>query len=165
MTDRELLEQALKALKLAYAGIDAITVHGKAITALEQRLAQPERVNQCGETCERAKLCATCARGLDEQPQRTHWEGCEEVHPECRKQEPIAWVTGWHDGHCVIRAVDPALMLPVGAALYTAPQRQLQGLTEEEIKALPQWYPSHETAAVLPLIRAVEAKLREKNNG
>ena len=27
------------------------------------------------------------------QTQGTHWEGCEEVHPECRKpeQEPVAW--------------------------------------------------------------------------
>ena len=24
-------------------------------------------------------------RELMQQPQRTHWEGCEEVHPECRK--------------------------------------------------------------------------------
>ena len=27
------------------------------------------------------------------EPQTTHWEGCEAVHPECRKpeQEPVAW--------------------------------------------------------------------------
>ena len=43
------------------------------------------------------------------------------------------------------------------------PEREWQGLTDEEIKMLPQWYPSHETAAALPLIRAVEAKLRERN--
>lgn len=42
-------------------------------------------------------------------------------------------------------------------------KREWVGLKEEEIKALPQWFPSHETAAVLPLIFAVEAKLREKN--
>lgn len=42
---------------------------------------------------------------------------------------------------------------------------QWQGLTDEEIKAMPQWFPSHETAAVLPLIRAIEAKLKEKNHG
>jgi len=35
--------------------------------ALRAALAQPEPRNQCGETCERAKLCAVCARGLDEQ--------------------------------------------------------------------------------------------------
>ena len=33
--------------------------------------------------------CATenpCLKGLA-QPQRTHWEGCEEVHPECKAME------------------------------------------------------------------------------
>jgi hypothetical protein len=50
------------------------------------------------------------------------------------------------------------------APLVTAPQpREWVGLTEEEIKALPQWFPSYETAAVMPLIRAIEAKLKERN--
>jgi hypothetical protein len=30
-------------------------------------LAQQEPRNQCGETCERAKLCAVCARGLEQE--------------------------------------------------------------------------------------------------
>jgi len=38
----------------------------KAITALKAALEQPKPRNQCGETCERAKLCAICARGLKE---------------------------------------------------------------------------------------------------
>jgi hypothetical protein len=42
-------------------------------------------------------------------------------------------------------------------------KREWVGLTDEEIKTLPQWFPSHESAAVMPLIRAFEAKLREKN--
>jgi len=80
------------------------------------------------------------------------------------EQEPVAWVTGWHDGHCVIRAANPAAILPIGVALYTTPpRREWASMTEEEIKALPQWFPSHETAAVMPLIRAIEAKLKEKN--
>jgi len=39
-----------------------------AIAAADQWLDAPP-TNQCGETCERAKLCATCARGL-EQPEQ-----------------------------------------------------------------------------------------------
>ena len=29
------------------------------------------------------------------EPQTTHWEGCEAVHPECRKpeQKPVAWMS------------------------------------------------------------------------
>ena len=33
---------------------------------LRAALAQPEKTNQCAETCERAKLCAVCASGVDE---------------------------------------------------------------------------------------------------
>ena len=33
---------------------------------LRAALEQLEPRNQCGETCERAKLCATCARGLEQ---------------------------------------------------------------------------------------------------
>jgi hypothetical protein len=36
-----------------------------ALAALEQ----PEPRNQCGETCERAKLCAVCAKGLEQPAQ------------------------------------------------------------------------------------------------
>jgi hypothetical protein len=35
-------------------------------------LAQQEPRNQCGETCERAKLCAVCARGLEQQEQKPY---------------------------------------------------------------------------------------------
>lgn len=156
MTDRELMQQALDAM--GTVGADWICEASHHAKKDRHKLGEPCPLQQ------RWHIAYQALRERLAQPERTHWEGCEEVHPECRKQEPIAWVTGWHDGHCVIRAVDPALMLPIGAALYTAPQRrEWVGLTEEEIKALPQWFPSHETAAVLPLIRAIEAKLREKN--
>lgn len=51
----------------------------------------------------------------------------------------------------------------IGKPLPWKPDELWVGLTDEEIKALPEWFPSHETAAVLPLIRAIEAKLKEKN--
>jgi hypothetical protein len=47
---------------------------------------QQERRNQCGETCERAKLCATCARGLEAEQQEL--ERAEPV-----QAEPVAWMT------------------------------------------------------------------------
>ena len=38
------------------------------------------------------------------------------------------------------------------------------GLTDEEIKSLPSWWPSYEDApALIKLVKDVEAKLREKN--
>jgi len=59
-------------------------------------------------------------------------------------------------------AFDKAMLIEAIKAKLK-PEREWQGLTDEEIKMLPQWYPSHETAAVMPLIRAIEAKLKEKN--
>jgi hypothetical protein len=51
--------------------------------------------------------------------------------------------------------------------LYTTPpQRQWVGLTNDEIKSLPSWWPSYEDApALIQLVKDVEAKLREKNGG
>ena len=38
------------------------------------------------------------------------------------------------------------------------------GLTDEEIKSLPSWWPSYEDApALIQLVKDVEAKLKEKN--
>ena len=59
-------------------------------------------------------------------------------------------------------AFDKAMLIEAIKAKLK-PEREWVGLTDEEIKMLPQWYPSHETAAALPLIRAVEAKLKERN--
>jgi hypothetical protein len=36
-------------------------------------------------------------------------------------QEPVAWVTGFYAGRCVIKTINPAAILPVGVALYTTP--------------------------------------------
>lgn len=77
---------------------------------------------------------------------------------------------GWtkfnpHTGEELADSTPGDALLEVGfCPLYTTPPRgEWVGLTDEEVKALPQWFPSHETAAVLPLIRAIEAKLKEKN--
>jgi len=43
-------------------------------------------------------------------------------------------------------------------------QRKWIGLTNEEIKSLPSWWPSYEDApALIELVKDVETKLREKN--
>ena len=76
------------------------------------------------------------------------------------EQEPVAWVTGWHDGRCVIRAANHAAILPIGIALYTAPpRREWVGLTGEEIADLTLAYAGYPVR----LTEAIEAKLKEKN--
>ena len=46
---------------------------------------------------------------------------CESWEPPKEKQKPVAYITGFHNGHCVIQPTDPAVVLPVGMALYRAP--------------------------------------------
>jgi len=78
--------------------------------------------------------------------------------------EPVAYVTGFHGGHCVIEPIDRANVLPVGMALYRAPTEWV-GLTDEEVSEIIDreigfnscWGPEEAFA------RAIEAKLREKN--
>lgn len=69
MTDREIMQQALDAM------MDAMRVSGgisdkmfESVNAISERLAQPDPRNQCGETCERAKLCAVCLAEMGTQP-------------------------------------------------------------------------------------------------
>ena len=83
--------------------------------------------------------------------------------------EPVAYVTGFHNGHCVIQPTDPAVVLPVGMALYRAPTEWV-GLTDKEIQDLgylsekfdasnSEWFDRWGFA------QAIEAKLKEKNGG
>jgi hypothetical protein len=62
------------------------------------------------------------------------------------------------------RLLGPYLEYDCDRCDYTFTQRQWVGLTDEEIKSLPSWWPSYEDApALVQLVKDVEAKLREKN--
>jgi hypothetical protein len=59
------------------------------------------------------------------------WEAYQAAHASQRKRidelrdaidDPVASVTGYHGGHCVIEPLDRARLLPVGMALYSSPQ-------------------------------------------
>jgi sulfur relay (sulfurtransferase) DsrC/TusE family protein len=65
----------------------------------------------------------------------------------------------WFDGEKVVTQEIPE------SEVYAA-QRPWVGLTDEEIKFLPSWWPSYEDApALIKLVKDVEAKLKEKNGG
>ena len=81
------------------------------------------------------------------------WSQAQASTPE---QKPVAYVTGFHNGHCVIQPTDPAVVLPAGMALYRAPTEWV-GLTDDEIAQL--MYTQFDFA------HAIEAKLKEKNHG
>jgi hypothetical protein len=80
------------------------------------------------------------------------------------EQKPVAYVTGFHNGHCVIQPTDPALVLPVGMALYRSPKEWV-GLTDEEVYQAESgcWFLDELDKTLFA--RAIEAKLREKNHG
>lgn len=67
MNHREVMQQALEAL-ITPDGSGCDEWRRDVIDSLRAALAQQEPRNQCGETCERAKLCAVCARGLEHEP-------------------------------------------------------------------------------------------------
>ena len=73
------------------------------------------------------------------------------------EQKPVAYVAGFNNGHCVIQPTDPALVLPVGMALYRAP-REWVGLTAYEIQEI---YSGNQHWGNFAC--AIEAKLKEKN--
>ena len=132
MTDRELMQMALDALEWCY-DVTEWPANGKS--------AQDKAIEAL-----RARLA---------QPEP---EELGEVIPADEEQlkriakliepEPVAWM---HDSH-----------VGFNVPLYTAPpQREWQGLTDEEITETLKRFGLGERAA---LARAIEAKLKEKNN-
>jgi len=81
------------------------------------------------------------------------------------EQEPVAYLCENAVGHKYFRWKKPqSVFKPI--ALYTAPpQREWQGLTDEEVGMLTVFDGLHHVEAPLlaKFIRAIEAKLKEKN--
>ena len=94
MTDRELMQQAADKLSImvGYPGLRLYHEDIRAVlTSLQERLAQP---------------------------QRTHWEGCGEVHPEC-KQPRREWVGLTEEElEAVDKTIDKFVPLPEAKRLY-----------------------------------------------
>jgi hypothetical protein len=148
-TLREAAQQALEALESLFTlQMNYILLEQRedAISALKAALEQPETRNQCGETCERAKLCAVCARGLEE-------------------QEPVAWASKRELAR--IKDFDSTIYANGGfdgaVPLYTAPpRREWQGLSEQERHRL--WRKLGEGEGIDEYAEAIEQALKEKNN-
>ena len=77
-------------------------------------------------------------------------------------QEPVAYVTGVYGGRFTYEPLNRAIVLPTGMALYATPQHTATwvGLTDEDKQKLAAAQFGWED-----LCLAVEAKLKEKNNG
>jgi hypothetical protein len=91
----------------------------------------------------------------------------ESAPPAAAVQEPVAVVSGYYGGQCVILPTDPARLFNSGTAFYTTPpivatplaaqQKPWVGLADEELYAVRGTMSPEEIA------RAIEAILKEKN--
>ena len=96
---------------------------------------------------------------------------CGEREALAQTQEPVAVVSGYYGGQCVILPIDPARIFNSNTALYTAPpQRTWVGLTDKEVRDLWSWSATSEAEKTAntqqhAFARAIEAKLKERNNG
>lgn len=150
---RQAAEQSLEALEI-YLTMDTVEeshllevdIAPKAITALRAALAEPEPRNQCGETCERAKLCAICAKGLEE--------------PE---HKPVAWydsLSGWTDFGPYRPHRKPSSPSAEWIPLYASPpKKEWVSLTDEDLEV---FFLNEDGVR---FARYIEAKLKEKNHG
>jgi hypothetical protein len=78
--------------------------------------------------------------------------------------EPVAYVTGYYNGRCVVAPLDPALLIPSGTAFYNAPPRkEWVGLTDVERHRLWEITPP-EYEDTFAFAHAIENKLKEKNS-
>ena len=82
-------------------------------------------------------------------------------------QEPVAVVSGYYGGQCVILPIDPARIFNSNTALYTTPpQRTWVGLTDEdkhEIELRAGITEDDDGYIVSQVFKLIEAKLKEKN--
>ena len=160
MTDRELMQQALDALKhlclhsAAIKGYDGEQVQ-TAINALRARLAQPE--NDFNPDWD---AMAVMVEEQQRMAKRIEELEARLAQPE---QEPVAW--RFHDRNMWCY-VDHLTDLPQDKfkPLYTTPpQREWVGLTDEEYEAMAEKHVTNCYFDTLTYARAIEAKLKEKN--
>jgi hypothetical protein len=102
------------------------------------------------------------AESWDEAQARAHTP--DDIKKIKSRWEPVAYTTGFYNGHCVIEPIDRVTVLPVDTALYRAPTEWV-GLTDEEVSEIIDreigfnscWGPEEKFA------RAIEQALKEKN--
>ena len=182
-----------EALKLALEALETVTRHftrtpstlrdsevrgeaHQAITALREALAE-QPAQQVVDSEEKAgaymearlwEFIDMAAAWPKASPDPRTWDHVMVYAPK-PAQEPVAVVSGYYGGQCVILPIDPARIFNSNTALYTSPpaQRTWVGLTDEEIARVvslagfaPDWAEAH---IATQIVRVLEAKLKEKN--
>lgn len=148
----------------------------ESLNAIYEALAEQPALEQEIEelTAQRDKLAdilTRTANALKGQPAELSlhsWHDLPEVAQQLKaaqQHEPMAVVSGYYGGQCVVLPTNPARIFNSGTAFYTSPQpsKPWVGLTDEEVDECYYWKGRQWTTD--ELVRHVEAKLREKNNG
>jgi len=164
VTDRELMQKALEALEL-------LAKYENPLTKIQVR---KPRDGGSIVTVYPHQVATDAAEPLRErlaQPQRTHWDGCEAVHPECKQpeQEPVAHTLNERLAQPE-PVIDKSAAIRIATALGWEPRREWVGLTDEEcIAAIDEDFNfaldhgNVSDRSVIRYARAIEAKLKEKN--
>jgi hypothetical protein len=132
------MKQALEYLDSPSSKLWPAGTQYKIITALRLAIEQAERVKRAEEAFAAA---SEGMKGEQAEKQEHHAAGCALLKIpsrdcDCQEmREPVAYVSGYYAGYCVIEPLNRAMVMPNGMALYTAPP-QRQPLTEEEIEAV-----------------------------
>ena len=120
-------DRAVKALRAALADTQDWGEVEALRASLREHMAEIHRLNEC-LTWEqhRAEHVGTHGPGCAEWGPK-HYECLLRAHEALKMRiestkmvEPVAYVTGYFDGRCVIKTIDPVL-LPAGMALYRSP--------------------------------------------
>jgi hypothetical protein len=181
--ERKVMELALKALgenvvaMRGLYGLRDFTTTLKAFKALEEALAQPEKLPKCFADFQHNhvadRMCGYCPlfeRCTLAQPEQcTGCEGkpsnannpcavCGKSQPE---QEPVAFVKGCNRGQWEIFPAKAHQIFGIDQPLYTTPP-QRKPLTDEEIGAILEGVNAYGTR-LYTFARAIEAKLKELN--
>ena len=75
---------------------------------------------------------------------------------ECAEQKPVAVVSGYYGGKCVVLPTDPARIFNSGTAFYTHPPKR-EPLTDEEIILIVAECASSHQHTDIHFARAIEA--------
>ena len=81
------------------------------------------------------------------------------------EQEPVAWMHTTATGDVYFRKKPHDKVFNPQPVYIAPPQREWQGLTDKEYEAMAEKYVTNCYFDTLKYARAIEAKLKEKNNG
>lgn len=170
---RAVLEQVLEALVTAEAGLadigDADREQGDDVAWCEARATAALEGPRAAITALRAALAQQVVDPADEY-RKGFIDGQIDMRdrPEEQEQEPVAWIHKLHYllGHAEnMPPADRALALGWEPLYTTPPRREWRSLTEDEIRMAYGNDLKYRDGDYERFARAIEAKLKERNNG